>query len=149
MKVSIGEYEKDVEVHIDEFDVWNLDSTLSHIILPSLKKLKEISHGSPKVDAEDVPYPLNLGGDLSDPNYPQRDLFMTEELKDEVWGMYEKRWNWVMDEMIHAFERIADRSLEDEYLFKSGDIHIERNKEWRRVYNGLRLFGKYYRGLWD
>ena len=138
MKVSIGKYGENVEVHIDEFDVWNLDATLSHIILPSLKKLKEIKHGSPIVDPEDVPYPLNLGGDLSEPNFPQMDLFVTEEFKDEVWDMYEKRWNWVMDEMIYAFEFIAD----------STDVW-DINKEWRRVENGLRLFGKYYRDLWD
>ena len=30
-----------VFVHIDNYDVWSMDSTLAYIILPMLKKLKE------------------------------------------------------------------------------------------------------------
>ena len=46
-----------------------------------------------------------------------------------------------MDEMIFAFEFILD---EDRRY--SHDFSQETED---RVGNGLRLFGKYYRGLWD
>jgi len=42
-------------VHIDEYDTWNMDSTLALIILPMLKQLKETKHGSANVENEDVP----------------------------------------------------------------------------------------------
>ena len=54
-----------------------------------------------------------------------------------------ERWNWVMAEMIWAFEQIAmDDSLMDFDTTDAGKQHQQR------VNNGLRLFGKYYRSLW-
>jgi hypothetical protein len=51
------------------------------------------------------------------------------------------RWNWVMDEMIFAFEFILDD--DNRYSHKFDQVVEDR------VANGLSLFGKYYRGLWD
>jgi hypothetical protein len=42
-------------VKVDYWDVWNMDHTLSPIILPMLKRLREVKHGSGFVDMEDVP----------------------------------------------------------------------------------------------
>jgi hypothetical protein len=64
------------------------------------------------------------------------------------------KWDWVLDEMIFAFEHICgDNEDWDSGLWK---IDVD---EWPRprlrittgdrIQNGLRLFGKYYRGLWD
>jgi len=47
MKVNIGPYnddeiedfERKIEVQVDDYDVWGLDHTLALIILPCLKKL--------------------------------------------------------------------------------------------------------------
>ena len=51
MKVSIGPYpdegDQEVDVHIDKWDTWNMDVTLSHIIAPMLVQLKETKHGYP------------------------------------------------------------------------------------------------------
>jgi len=62
MKVNIGPFvdegDRVIDVHIDEFDTWSMDDTLSHIILPMLKQLKETKHGAPNVDKEDVPSEL-------------------------------------------------------------------------------------------
>jgi hypothetical protein len=52
------------------------------------------------------------------------------------------RWNWVMDEMIWSFKQILK---EDDEAFCL-DTWKEKAE---RTDNGLRLFGKYYRGLWD
>jgi hypothetical protein len=42
MKVYIGPYkktsdERKIDVRIDKYDTWNMDSTLAYIILPMLK----------------------------------------------------------------------------------------------------------------
>ena len=61
-----------------------------------------------------------------------------EEFKEEK-DFSSKRWEWILDEMIWSFENIVDE-----------DNHLIWNKETEeRVQNGLRLFGKYYRSLWD
>ena len=89
---------------------------------------------------------------------------------DDRWVHY--KWEWVLNEMIFAFENILDEDWEDK--FRHGDAQYEIipvdddehtrmiqtnpdfwvDNEGRREYNnridnGLRLFGKYYRGLWD
>lgn len=45
----------------------------------------------------------------------------------------EEQWEWVMDEMIWAFTQLAEDHVSDNV----------------RIANSLRLFGKYYRSLWD
>ena len=43
-----------IKIHIDEWDTWNMDHTLSLIIVPMLKQLKETKHGAPGVDDDDA-----------------------------------------------------------------------------------------------
>ena len=45
-------------VKIDRWDTWSMDYTLSHIIVPMLKQLKETKHGAPFTDDEDAPEEL-------------------------------------------------------------------------------------------
>ena len=143
-----------------------MDHTLALIIVPMLKQLKARQHGAPNVDDEDVPENLR-----SINAKPKEDW--------EVDEFHFDRWNYVMDEMLFAFEHIADDSWQDQ--FHSGKIDLkwicinpeETDKEkhlWetkeglnhtfkvdkdgldaynKRIDNGLRLFGKYYRNLWD
>jgi hypothetical protein len=51
MKVRLGPPRKNraEHVHIDHFDVWSLDHTLSRIIHPALVRLKETKHGYPEL----------------------------------------------------------------------------------------------------
>jgi len=87
-----------VEVRIDNYDVWSADHTLGLIIAPVLKKLKEAKAGSPFVDDEDVPE--NLRSTAAPP-------------KEHEWDTDDNhflRWDYVLDEMIWAFEQ---HSLED------------------------------------
>jgi hypothetical protein len=157
-----------LEVRIDKWDTWNMDSTLAHIILPMLKQLKEIQHGCAMVDAEDVPE--NLRVTERQEWDAQMDLF-DMPIESEV-SLTEERWNYVMDEMIFAFECKLDDSWEDE--FRSGEIDMQWKKleggmsqmidgpnntykcdydgmkvVENRIQNGFRLFGKYYQNLWD
>lgn len=96
-----------VKVKIDRWDTWNADETLAYIILPMLKQLKETKHGSPNVDDNDVPYELSS---------------FAAPAKTNEWDTdnnIHKRWDWVMSEMIWAFEQ---RLIDWEGQFHSGKI---------------------------
>ena len=78
--------------------------------------------------------------------------------------LFRSRWEWVLDEMIWAHEQIIDDGGDSKFF-----DHTEANKEpdfsksinkikvdrkglkahHDRIHNGLKLFGKYYRSLWD
>lgn len=162
--------ERTIKVRIDDYDVWSMDSTLAHIVLPMLKKLQEQKHGSPWVDDEDVPE------ELRSTNAPP--VEHEHDWDDNV----HKRWDWVMNEMIFAFE-MKNSDWQDEFysgehdfeFVKTGETFLNpiTNKEEEtteikrgpkdtfkcdydgmqkveeRIANGFRLFGKYYQGLWD
>jgi hypothetical protein len=157
-------------VKIDRWDTWSMDSTLTPIILPMLRQLHKTKHGAPNTDDEDVP-----------PNL-RSTTKAAQKAKKESWdtdGNHFKRWDWVMDEMIWAFEQlnmddweaqfhtgvhdhlwIPSKELDAKgkpltYEMKRGpkDTHKFDKKGWtnhsNRINNGLRLFGKYFRALWD
>ena len=122
-----------IKVRIDIYDTWNMDGTLAHIIHPMLVQLKKTKHGSPNVDNDDVPAHLHKPDGLDDWDFDEN---------------YHLRWDWVMDEMIWAFET----SVKDEPCFvdDNGVFDVEGSKKYYdRLANGFRLFGKYYQGLWD
>lgn len=98
-------------VKIDRWDSWSMDHTLSPIILPMLKQLRVAKHGSPFVDDEDVPEHLR-----STAAPPKENEWDTDD-------NHHARWDWVMDEMIFAFECKVDDSWEDE--FRSGEHDIK------------------------
>jgi hypothetical protein len=97
-------------VKIDRWDTWSMDHTLSYIILPMLKQLQETKHGSPLVDDEDVPEELKS---TSAP--PKENDWDTDD-------NHHKRWDYVLGEMIFAFEHKADDSWEEN--FRSGEIDM-------------------------
>jgi hypothetical protein len=147
VKVSIGNYPenhgrdparyraREIEVKIDDFDIWNLDSTLAYIIAPALELLKEKQHGAPWVDDDDVPAELRRTA------APTVEDWETDD-------NHFKRWEWVLDEMIFAFKS-KNNDWEDEFLGQSSYLNEEMVKIQHRIQNGYRLFGKYYDGLWD
>ncbi len=153
MKIEIGPYLDDgihprqVEIKIDDYDTWSMDHTLGLIALPMLKQLKKTQHGSPLVDLEDLPPELALTGDAKG-EHPQTDLFASPDHDDLVWEMLHKKWNWVLDEMIFAFEHITSNDEDWDIGLWKADV-VEWTAVGNRVQNGLRLFGKCYRGLWD
>ena len=170
MKVSIGRYPKSankdrkISVKIDKWDTWSMDHTLALIIHPMLVQLRNTLHGSPFVDDEDVPEEIR-----STAAKPKENEYDTDDF-------HEKRWEWVLDEMIWAFFQKIDDSAEDQFHSGKSDIRFERvvtdtgveawemkegpnhtavfDKEgwekWNeRKQNGFKLFGKYYEALWD
>jgi len=165
-------------VKIDYWDTWSMDHTLADIILPMLKQLKATKHGSPLVELEDVPEELRATSTEEWDSQKTFDFYEeARKEKDVDYELVHKRWDWVLNEMIFAFEHKVDDSWEE--AFRSGVIDIvwvkdektyngqqlhrmERGpndtyecdyegmqKVHARMENGFRLFGKYYQGLWD
>lgn len=151
-----------IYVHIDRWDTWSMDITLGYIIRPMLLQLKERKQGAPFVDDEDVPEHLRST------NAPP---------KENEWDTDDNhfnRWDYVLDEMIFAFESIeggANQDWEDQFTTGEYDYHFKKQDDdtslmvqgpnhtaktdWdgqkvyaKRVSNGFRLFGKYYESLW-
>lgn len=149
-----------VEIHLDNYDTWNMNSTLSLIVVPMLKQLKETKHGAPWTDDEDVPEHLRS---------------TAAPAKENDWDTDENhflRWDWIMDEMIWAFEQ-DNNDWEEKYYSGVVDMRKEEvegsncvrlvdgpnhtfkvdeegsKKHHERIKNGRRLFAKYYDGLWD
>ena len=133
MKVNIGKYpnwkfyhhwlydwfgytpDRKEKIRIDRYDTWNMDSTLSLIILPMLKQLRDSKHGAPYVDPDDVPKDLRP---------KEQDEYGTDDT-------HFARWDWVLDEMIWAFEqKCLDDWESDYYKFKRAqvmDFHMDIN----------------------
>ena len=130
-------------VKIDKYDSWAMDSTLAIIILPMLKDIRASKCGAPCTDDKDVPKHLRS---TSAP--PKENSWDTDEL-------FFDRWNWILDEMIFAFESIVRDNWEDPFF--TGMDGPKEGRKWdkdgwmkveKRIQNGLTLFGKYYRSLW-
>jgi len=167
INLYLDEKVRKIDVRIDRHDMFSADDTLAHIILPILKKLKENKNGSPFVDDEDVPEELRSTSAAK----------LTDEQINtgHVDEFHHDRWQWVLDEMIWAFEQKVRNWWEEDYIIEHPEIDFE-NKEkvehegetfyelkWRkkgvyddegrkahqkRMSNGFRLFGKYYESLW-
>jgi len=77
------------------------------------------------------------------------DWYEKHSTMGEVDPKHFERWDWVMDEMIHAFEQKCKDDWQA-YYYSYNDWDMEGMKaEQERISNGFRLFGKYYEALWD
>lgn len=176
MKVTIGPYkdhnaERKEEVHLHDYDTWNMDHTLALIALPMLKQLKDTKHGVPYIDHADMPEHLQYIRRQYDPR-AAGDLFNGWDDFDYEFQRQVEVWDWMIDEMIWAMEQILDDDNDKQFFSGESDIYweelengmsemkrgpndtfqIDREglaKHNERIGNGLKLFGKYYRSLWD
>lgn len=153
---------RNIKIHIDYYDVWSMDHTLALIIAPMLKLLKEKLHGAPFTDDADVPDHLKSTAAPAKENE-----YDTDE-------NHFKRWEYILDEMIFAFESAADGDWEQQFHKGKTDYNLEPTKDnpelfemvytdkhthvfdkegyeayFARMQNGFRLFGHYYINLWD
>lgn len=152
-----------IKVRIDQYDTWGMYETLSVIIAPMLRQLRDEKMGYALVDNKDVP-----------PELRTKKKTYSDEDKDVA------KWNYVLGEMIFAFETYEARVLHDidwEDQYHSGEIDMYSVEEEKngmkyftmeygpnhthkvdtegmkahadRLKNGFELFGKYYLNLWD
>ena len=176
MKVKIGKYpnhrfyhnwlytrfgyspKQKTSIKIHNYDTWSMDHTLAPIILPMLKQLKETKHGAPMVDMKDVPRELRA-------TKKQLDAYNKNGDSDPK---FFERWDWILDEMIWAFEQKCCDDWESDYYehhvlspdeknydgFFGGSKLVCKDPKGlkahqERISNGFRLFGTYFENLWD
>lgn len=151
-------FNRDIKyIHIDPWDAWSLEHTLSPIILPILQELKRVKHGAPFIADEDVPKNLRVGAKGTG-NSDVHKLFEDND------NTFFERYDYILDEMIWTFTQL---SMDDHeapfYDHTESSKEPDLNKSVRklkvdrkglkahnaRINNGLRLFGRYYRHLWD
>ena len=162
MKVKIGDYkdegEREISVKIDKWDTYSMDHTLAMIAHPMLVQLRDNTHGAPFVVFEDRPEHL-IG------TVPIRERGDVDEFHFDA-------WQWVLTEMIHAFESKLQDDWQGQFYTGEADYEsIDRGGDFseivhgpnhtlqcdtdgmtayqERISNGFRLFGKYYENLWD
>ena len=113
-----------VKIRVDKYDTYNFDNTLATIILPCLKQYRSNSFSIFIADKGDAPC-----------TYYNDDF---------------KRWEWIVDQMIYSFNEIANNP-DGDFNFWTEDGHDKNGYECYRIRvdNGLRLFGRYYRNLWE
>lgn len=152
-----GDEEREVDIQIDRHDLHDLSSTIATLVAPLLKEFKKDLTGAAFVDNEDVPEKLRAS---------------PEEVEAQNHGdldpLFFDRWGWVLDEMEWTFSTLArdweidfyhdgliegmNQIPESSLIPGTGDFSVDEEgikatKE--RIDNGLRLFGKYFQGLWD
>lgn len=115
-----------VKIRIDKYDTWNMDRTLALIILPMLKQLKETKHGSPIVDLEDVPEHLRYTNTEDYDSQRTFDFYKKHKIQDGEADIH-ARWDWVMGEMIWAFEQHQpDVDWEQQYYTGNADWRFKK-----------------------
>jgi len=124
-----------IEVKIDEWDTWNMDETLAHIVAPMLKQLKRKKHS----------YPADLPS-------------------QEAWNEILDKIIFSFDSKLHDWEDQFHSGVQDVVWVNNNDgtssmekgpndtykIDVEGMSKYQsRIDEGFSLFGKYYEHLWD
>lgn len=176
MKVYIGRYPSDrtlrrdpdakqkKEIRIDKHDTWNMAETLADIILPMLKQLKECKHGSPGI--------MPTFKETYDSQYPQYSFDFYKDGDNLAWEIGHKKWEEIMDKMIWSFEQICIENRDDQFHHGNSNLVFVKNPGggsvlqhgpghtatfdreacdayYKKIQEGLDLFGKHYMNLWD
>lgn len=178
MKVNLGKYNKDgssrrVDVEIEPHDTYSLDHTLAHIILPLLLQLKATKMGVPAefavvggadYDSQDsFDFYKETHSEAFDEKCKEWELILDKMIwsfEQIVMDDYEKlyhhgnpEYDWVKtdDQYMNPINgktedtfQMIDKNPGEHWYDSVG--HLEHEK---RIQEGLELFGKYYRHLWD
>jgi hypothetical protein len=179
MKINIGKYPKSdktrkVNIKIDRYDTYSMDHTLALIILPLLIQLKENKSGVPGSIVSDVggeDYSDQLCFDFySETHQESFDIACNnwDTILDKmIWSFqqialedYDKlyhhgkpEYDWVKTDSTYynpvtgktekTYQMVDKNPNEHWYDFIGHALHEDLIQE------GLDLFGKYYRNLWD
>ena len=169
MKVSLTRTGK-CTVRIDKFDTWNLDHQLAYIILPALLQLKAIKHGIPGGLAKDIADQID-GQLVFDFIHDDKDEVFDKRVNE--WDAIMDKMIWSFQQVLDGDYDDKYQHGTSEYVWVDGpswtdpvtgethNTHISKNigDSWfdivghqlheERIQEGLELFGKYYRSLWD
>jgi hypothetical protein len=178
MKVKIGRYpkgdtERRISIDIERFDTYSVDHTLAYIIMPLLVQLKHTKHGIPTEFAEvgganyDSQESFDFYKETHNDSFEEGCKRWDEVLDKMIWSFqqlidddYEAKYrhgdsefDWVKTDK--QYPNPVTGKLED--TFQMVDKFPEQHwtdyegmrKHEERIQEGLELFGKYYRNLWD
>lgn len=179
MKVNIRKFNKGptsrkIDIQIDKWDTYGLDNTLALIILPALIQLKESKHGIPSefvadtiADGYDGQRCFDFVTDDKDDVFEQGCQKWEETLDKMIWSFqqlvvddYDSKYHHgnMKVEWRKTLKPIINPSTgKPEYMYEMVDTnpnehwydHVGHMKHEERIQEGLDLFGKYYRNLWD
>ena len=144
-----------IKIKIDKYDTWGMDSTLALIIIPMLKQLKATKHGIP--------------GSM----FVEEDGENGYGYSEATMAKAEAKWDMIIDHMMWSFKQVLDEE-HDAFTIVKGKLDFkdypedegkgtrplrwEREYEMRwdayhayheRIQEGLDLFSKHYKSLWD
>ena len=178
MKAKIGKWSKsnrrNVDIVIESHDSWNVDSTLALIILPMLIQLKANKVGVPGILVDDVggedylpQQSFDFYSETHKESWDKAAKRWDEILDKMIWSFQQialedyhdkyhhgnPTYEWVETEetifntvtnKTEKLYQMIDKNPDQHWYDGIGDrLHDERIQE------GLELFGKYYRALWD
>jgi len=178
MKINIGRYLKKgvnrkIDIKIEPFDTYSMDNTLALIILPMLLQLKATKQGVPQEFAEVGGEDYHAQDCFDFYKEDQKEMF-DKRVKD--WDTVLDKMIWSFQQIsledysqqyhhgktdydwIKTDEKILNpltNKMETTYQMvdKDPDAHWYDSKghmlHEERIQEGLELFGKYYRNLWD
>jgi len=179
MKVNIGKYPKGdkyqkINVKIDKHDTWGLDHTLASIILPALIQLKHTKHGVPSEFTTRVGGDMDSNYCFDFIKEDENEVFdklcdKWDEIFDKmIWSFlqlsiednYDSQYHhgkmefdWV--ESSYKYTNPTTGKVEKTYEMRDKNPdshwydHVGHMLHEERIQEGLDLFGKYYRSLWD
>jgi len=178
MKVNLSKYHKgpaqrSIDVQIDSYDTWGLDQTLALIILPALIQLKHTKNGLPSE------FCGGIGSDMDRNycfDFIKEDENRVFDKKCEKWDEVFDKMIWTFQQIVDDESENKYFHGKPDYSFEKSDIIynnpltgkaeetyelVDKNpgEHWydgvgqmihnERIQEGLELFGKHYRSLWD
>lgn len=178
MKINIGKFykgnsDRKININIERFDTWNLDHTLALIILPALIQLKETKQGIPsdfaEVGGEDYQAQdsFDFYKETVNENFEKRCREWDEVLDKMIWSFQQialedyddqyhhgtPKFDWIKTDK--QFANPITGKMEETYQMVDKNPnehwydHVGHQLHEKRIQEGLELFGKYYRSLWD
>jgi len=166
-----GPNERKVEVTVDRWDTYSMDHTAALLILPLLLQLKKSKHGVPSGLVD------RIGGDMDNNlcfDFIQEDENEVFDKLCDQWDEILNKMIWSFQQIVddsydskyhHGHMKLGWKPIEitnpttgnvekayemvDENPGEHWYDHIGRNLHEDRIQEGLELFGKYYRNLWD
>jgi len=177
MKINIGPYpngnkKRKIDVQIDKYDTYSMDNTLALIILPMLVQLRNTKHGIPhefaEVGGEDYNQQdsfdfyketyndsFEKGCDRWDEVLDKMIWSFTQIIDDDYDTVYhhgEVEFEWKdSEEKIRNPLTGKDESLKE--MVNTNKNHwydyVGHKTHEARIQEGLELFGKHFRSLWD
>lgn len=179
MKIKIGKFPKKgnrrkIDIQIERFDTWSLDHTLAMIIYPALLQLKETKHGVPSeiVDSVggaewDSQSSFDFYKESHDEAWTEASKKWDEILDKMIWAFYQlahddysdkyhhgtSEYDWIKSDKTFANPITGKVEKTYQMVDKNPDAHWYDSEGHQlheaRIQEGLELFGKHYRNLWD